>query len=194
MNDSAPHSRRDTHVCPHQGAFMLDNWIRKIIQNPDRILGKYIRKGDTVLDIGCGPGFFATEMAKMVGKTGKVFAVDLQEEMLNKVRKKAAAKNVAAVMAYHRCSGNRIGIQLHDPADFILAYYVVHELPDAARFFEEVKHLLKQSGRCLVVEPRMHVGKSQFQKMIRTAKKLGLSVIERPNHKGGRSVLLALGR
>ena len=41
-----------------------------------------------VLDIGCGPGFFSIELAKMVGKGGKIFSVDLQEVMLQKIRNK----------------------------------------------------------------------------------------------------------
>ena len=181
-------------VCPYKMAFMLDNWIRRMLQNPDRILDGYIRKGDTVVDIGCGPGFFTTAMAITVGKAGRVVAVDLQEEMLARVRKKAAAGNLEGVIDYHRCTQESIGLHLNSGADFILAYYVVHELPDPGGFFREARTLLKENGKCLVVEPKMHVGESQFRIMIRTAEKAGFEVVDRPKRKGGLSVLFGRQR
>jgi ubiquinone/menaquinone biosynthesis C-methylase UbiE len=172
-------------------AFMLDNCIRRVIQNPFRILGEYIRSGHTAVDMGCGPGFFTTAMAEIVGKTGRVVAVDLQEEMLDHVRKKAAARNLNGVIKFHRCTEESVGLHLEKRADFFLAYYVVHELPDPARFFREARQLLNEKGKCLVVEPRLHVGKFQFKEMIRTAEQSGFRAVDRPKRKGGRSVLLA---
>jgi ubiquinone/menaquinone biosynthesis C-methylase UbiE len=58
------------------------------LQNPRKILGPYIKEGMTVLDVGCGPGFFSIELAQMVGKSGRVIASDLQEGMLRKLREK----------------------------------------------------------------------------------------------------------
>ena len=76
-------------VCSHDHSFFLDNFIRRLIQNPRKIVGEYIHNGDTVVDLGCGPGYFSIDMAKMVGESGHVIAVDLQPEMLEKVKKKA---------------------------------------------------------------------------------------------------------
>lgn len=73
-------------VCPVGLAGTLDNSIRKWLQNPQKILSPYIKEGMTVLDLGCGPGFFSVPMAKMVGKSGRVIACDLQEGMLRKVK------------------------------------------------------------------------------------------------------------
>ena len=141
---------------------------------------------------GCGPGFFTTAMARMVGQKGRVIAVDLQEEMLNKVRKKAALQKLSAAIEYHRCKKEGIGLAPDSRVDFILAYYMVHEIPDKAGFFKEAGTLLKNSGKLLVVEPRLHVGKSQFEKMVLTAEEEGFTVAARPKRKGGRSVLLTL--
>ncbi len=47
-----------TDVCSYRRAWALDIWIRKYIQNPYKIVGNYIKKGHTVLDLGCGTGFF----------------------------------------------------------------------------------------------------------------------------------------
>jgi ubiquinone/menaquinone biosynthesis C-methylase UbiE len=69
-------------VCPVERAGSLDSKIRRWLQNPQKILVPYVREEMTVLDIGCGPGLFSVEMARMVGKSGRVIAVDLQEGML----------------------------------------------------------------------------------------------------------------
>ncbi len=44
-------------ICPWQQAWFLDNWVRRAIHNPDRIIGKYIEKGQTFLDLGYGQAF-----------------------------------------------------------------------------------------------------------------------------------------
>ncbi len=75
-------------VCSHSHSIFLDNFFRRLFQHPKRIIGEYIKEGDTAIDLGCGPGFFSIDMAKMVGSTGKIIAVDLQKEMLEKVKEK----------------------------------------------------------------------------------------------------------
>jgi len=177
------------HVCPHQIAFFLDNRIRRLFQSPKRILGEYIRENDTVIDVGCGPGFFTIDMAKMVGRGGKVIAVDLQSKMLSRVRKKAARHSVSNRMKYYQCGERRIGLK--EQADFILAYYMIHETPDPMGFLDEARTLLKKDGQLLAVEPKMHVSRTEFETMIEDAEKVGLKAVAFPKNKGGRSVLFA---
>ncbi len=68
-----------SHICSWKIANALDNPIRRLIHNPQKILGGYIKPGQTVLDLGCGPGVFSIAMEEMVGKSVKVIAVDVQE-------------------------------------------------------------------------------------------------------------------
>ena len=82
------------HVCPVEMARSLDNIFRIWFQNPRKILAPFIREGMTVLDIGCGPGFFSTEIAEMVGPSGRVIACDLQKEMLEIVARRITSYNV----------------------------------------------------------------------------------------------------
>jgi ubiquinone/menaquinone biosynthesis C-methylase UbiE len=178
------------HVCPHQGAFFLDNWIRRLIQSPRRILAPYVRAGDTVIDLGCGPGFFTLEMARLVGSAGQVVAADLQPGMLAHVRRKAEKKGVSDRILLHQCAAERVGLDL--VADFILAYYMVHETPSPAAFLAEVKGLLKQEGRLLIVEPKFHVSQAAFAAQIDAAAAQGFEPVDFPKRVGGRSVLLAL--
>lgn len=175
------------HVCPHQIGFILDNPFRRLIQNPKKIVGEYIRKGHMVIDMGCGPGYFTIDMAKMVGENGRVTAVDLQEHMLLKVKRKAVKHGVLDRMEFHQCESNKIG--LNRKADFILAYYMVHETPNPKRILAELKDMLKTNGKLLIVEPKMHVSKNLFDTMLSEAEDVDLSVMDLPKGKGGRSVL-----
>ena len=175
------------HVCPHQISFFLDNWIRRLIQNPKRIVGPYLQEGDTVIDMGCGPGYFTIDMAKMVGPEGRVIAVDIQAKMLQQVRKKAQKHGVAHRIDYHTAGMDNIG--LGKKADFILAFYMIHEVPDMTHTLEELKALLNNNGKILAVEPKMHVSKAGFKTMLDAAEEIGLKAIDFPKRKGGRSVV-----
>ena len=181
---------KNNHVCPHQYSFMLDNFIRRLFQNPRKILREYVKEGDLVLDMGCGPGFFTIDMAKMVGAEGKVIAVDLQEKMLRYVEKKARKHKVLDRIEFHRCEANCIGVK--EKVDFVLAFYMVHETPDMHKFFLELKDILKVDGKVLVVEPKFHVTKEDFRDTLNIAENLGFQAVDFPKKKGGRSVLLCL--
>ena len=175
------------HVCPHNISFVLDNWFRRLIQSPKQIVGEYIQKGDTVIDMGCGPGFFSIDMARMVGEQGRVIAVDLQEHMLLKVRKKAGKHRYLGRMEFHQSKSNAIGLNVQ--ADFILAFYMIHETPDPGAFIAETATLLKTTGKLLVVEPKFHVSRKMFETLVKVAENAGLKAITFPKGKGGRSVL-----
>jgi ubiquinone/menaquinone biosynthesis C-methylase UbiE len=145
-----------------------------------------------VIDLGCGPGFFSIEMAKIVGSEGRVFAVDLQKQMLKKLEQKAAKENLNKQIALHNCSQKKIGLKNDIKADFILAFYMVHETPDHKIFLTEVKTMLKKEGRFLIVEPRFHVNKQHFQEITQDITDIGFKIIDTPAKKGGRSLLLAI--
>jgi ubiquinone/menaquinone biosynthesis C-methylase UbiE len=179
-------------VCSHDHSFFLDNFIRRLIQNPRKIVGEYIKDGDTVVDLGCGPGYFSMDMAKMVGESGHVIAVDLQPEMLEKVGKKAKKFNLSKRIMLHHCSQDKIGLSQDVKADFVLAFYMVHETPNPVKFLEEVKSLLKEGGKCLIVEPRFHVSKKQFQQVVQEAENIGFKILDPPLKKGGRSLLVSV--
>lgn len=177
------------HVCSHKFAFFLDNWIRRWIQKPRKLLGEYISPGDTVMDVGCGPGFFTIDMAKLAGPSGRVIAADIQAPMLDRVRRKAARHGVVERISYHLCDANGIGLTAS--VDFILAYYMVHETPSAQSFLREAATLLNPQGQLLVVEPKFHVSAKGFQDMVGDGQKVGLRVVDYPQRKGGWSVVFA---
>lgn len=179
-----------SHLCSWKIAFALDNPIRRIIHNPQKILGGYIEPGQTVLDLGCGPGTFSLAMAKMVGESGRVIAVDVQEEMLQIVREKAARQGLESIIVTHKSGPDGIG--LSEKVDFALAFYMVHEVPDAEAFLKEVVSVLKPKGKLLIVEPKMHVSAAAFEKTIEVARLAGLKTISEPKIRFSRSKLLSL--
>jgi len=159
------------HVCPPWMSFTLTNVFRRISQDPDRILGGFIRPGDVVLDIGCGPGFFTVPMARMVGATGSVVAVDIHSGMLERTRKRAVRAGVSGRIRLHLAEKDRLGLDVR--ADFALVFWMAHEVPDPGRLFAEIRDALKPEGRLLLVEPRMHVTEDAFAGLVGAAEGAG---------------------
>ena len=180
-----------SRICSWKIAFALDNPIRRLIHNPRKILGGYIEPGQTVLDIGCGPGTFSIAMAKMVGESGKVIAVDVQEEMLQILREKAAQQGLESRIVTQKSDPDRIGIS--EKVDLALAFYMVHEVPNAVAFLEEIVSILKPNGKLLVVEPKIHVSAAAFERTIEVARQAGLSPISEPKISFSRGKLFQLG-
>lgn len=176
-------------MCPVELAGSLDNRFRAFFQNPRRILLPYFREGMSVLDAGCGPGFFSVEMARLVGSYGRVYACDLQEGMLSRVRDKVEGTALASRIVLHKCSSVSIG--LTERVDFALAFYMLHELPDQRAFFLEVLSLLRPGGRLLVVEPPFHVSKASFSASIGLALDAGFSSLECPGVAFSRTALFS---
>ena len=180
-----------SRICPWWLAPTLDNPIRRLVHNPEKILGRLIEEGDTVLDLGCGSGTFTIAMAKMVGEDGRVIAVDLQDRMLDLLRNKAAKEGLSSRITTHQSKPDRIGVC--DEVDFALAFYMVHEVADQGRFFEEVASLLKEDACLLISEPKFHVSESSFRRMKEAAEGAGLAPTDEPKIRFSRSLLFRRG-
>lgn len=180
-----------TDICPYQIAWTLDNWIRRLIQNPYKIVGEYVKESQTVLNLGCGPVFFSLAMAKMVGEKGKVISVDIQEEMLRILKSKSERVGLKSRIIFHKAEPEKLGIP--EMVDFALAFYMVHEVPDKRSFLSEVASHLKPDGGFLIVEPKFHVSKSEFENTLGVARSVGLAQISEPKISFSRAVLLKPG-
>jgi SAM-dependent methyltransferase len=130
-------------VCPVERAGGLDTRLRALVQNPYAIAAPFINPGATVLDYGCGPGFFTVPMAHLVGESGRVLAVDLQQGMLDMVRYKIQGTLLDGRVSFHLVQGDGAGID--GPVDFVLLFYMVHEIEDKAAFFRRIVTLLAPS-------------------------------------------------
>jgi len=178
------------YVCPAEFAGSLDNSLRRWLHNPQKILSALIRQGMSVLDLGCGPGVFTLEIAKLVGESGKVVAADLQDEMLKIVENKIAGTPFEQRVMLHKCQEKSIG--LAEKMDFIMAFWMVHEVPDHERLFEELRSILKPGGTLYIIEPKFHVSSSAFQRMYDQIVRTGFKSIGRPKVFLSRAILLSI--
>jgi ubiquinone/menaquinone biosynthesis C-methylase UbiE len=145
----------------------------------------------TVLDIGCGPGFFSIDLAHMVGRSGRVIASDLQEGMLQKLRDKIQGTELEERITLHQCKEDKVGVSVN--VDFVLAFYMVHEVPNPKEFFREITSILKWDGQVLIVEPPFRVSKMAFEETIRKARDAGLKPVEGPKMFLSKAVILKKG-
>lgn len=176
------------HVCPWWFAYTFDNGLRRLFHRPEEMFAAYLEPGMTALDIGCGMGYFSIGMARMLGEEGRVISVDLQQEMLDAVRRRAGRAGVGTRIHTHRCAPNALNIEAQ--ADFALAFWMVHEVPDSDRLLSEIRASLKPGGRFMIAEPRFHVKQQDFLKTLAQAGRAGFEIDDRPRIRLSRAALL----
>jgi 2-polyprenyl-3-methyl-5-hydroxy-6-metoxy-1,4-benzoquinol methylase len=179
-------------VCPWWLCFTFDNPLRKLLHNPKAILRPYVHPGDRVIDIGPGMGYFTIPLARLVGPKGHVIAIDVQEKMLSALRSRAKKNGVSERIEAQLASQNSLG--KHEPVDFILAFWMAHEVPDQSSFFREIRESLKPNGSLLLAEPIVHVPRKYFLHTLQAAIETGLVVKESPNIRLSHSALLGFGK
>ena len=167
------------------------NPLRRFAQHPRKILGSHIQPGMVVLDVGCGMGYFSLDMARLAGSEGRVVCVDLQPKMIRGLVRRATKAGVIDRIDPRVCDRNGLGIEdLNGKVDFALAFALVHELPDAERFFRQIHAALRPAGICLLAEPKGHVPKTRFEATIAAAQRAGLEPGDRPEIGRSHAVLL----
>jgi ubiquinone/menaquinone biosynthesis C-methylase UbiE len=179
--------QKDPTVCSAKLSGILDTKIRKLVQDPKKILKPYIKKDMVVLDIGCGPGFFTIEISKLLNGTGKVIGADLQEEMLLKLKEKVKKLKLNNI-ELHKTEKN--SINLKEKVDFILVFYMLHEVPSQKNFINELRGILKDNGKILISEPKFEVKKVNFEKSIQIIENSGFTIVAHPDISISRSILI----
>ena len=181
----------NSRVCPWWLCRSFDNPLRRLFHDPERLLAPYVNPGMTAVDIGCGMGYFTLGLARLVVPEGRVIAVDLQERMLAGVKKRALRAGLSDRIVLHHAGKETLGIA--EPADFALAFWMAHEVPDKPRFFSEIDAFLKPGGCLLVVEPKFHVARKSFAKTLAVCREAGFRVIGEPAIALSRAYLLEKG-
>ncbi|MFH1130531.1 MAG: class I SAM-dependent methyltransferase [Pseudomonadota bacterium] len=180
--------KKKKHVCSWQHVHLFDNFLRPLFHNPQKLFGRYVMPGMTVLDVGCGRGFASLGLAHLVGENGKVIAADLQPEMLEMVLARAKKARLSKQISTHRCDSDRIGAK--GEFDFILAFWMIHEVPDTDEFLKEVFGLLKSGGVFFAVEPKGHVSNADFEQMIKRSQEIGFSIQAKPSIRFSKAVVM----
>jgi ubiquinone/menaquinone biosynthesis C-methylase UbiE len=169
------------HVCPYWAGYFLANRLRKLLQNPHKILAPYVKPGMTVLDVGSAMGFFSLPLAEMVGSGGKVVCVDVQPKMLQVLRRRAAEAGLAERIETHVSSEDSIGLQGRDGSfDFALAFTMMHEVGNQVNFLREIYQMLKLGAALLLTEPIKHVSRAEFDRTVSLARQEGFVITDHP--------------
>jgi ubiquinone/menaquinone biosynthesis C-methylase UbiE len=136
-----------------------DEWI-KLLDSParvaqlkvDEVIAKLaLKPGDVVADLGAGSGVFSLPLAQAVGATGKVYAVDVDQGLVDHIGRKAKAQNVTNVYPVLGKFG--------DPAlpatdvDVAFLHDVLHHIEDRPGYLKQAARYLKPAGRIAFVEP-----------------------------------------
>jgi len=178
-------------VCPWQHASLLTIFFRKLLQNPERILAPHLKDGMTAADIGCGIGYFSIPMKDLVGDKGTVIAVDLQPQMLDGLKHRAAESGTPDIVL-HQCSTDSLELDKWEgKVDFALVFWMLHEVPDKQRFIREAHSVLSENGALLFAEPKGHVSEKEFAKSLEMMTSTGFKTTETPKITLSRAALLA---
>ena len=178
-------------VCPPWKGYFLLNPIRKLLENPDKLLGPFVSEGMTVLEPGSGMGYFTLSMARMVGPKGRVVAVEVQPRMLAVLERRAQKTGLLERIEFRQAKAESLGVQdLAGKVDFAAALHVVHETVDQPSFFAELWESLKPERKLLFVEPRGHVSQDEFEQSLAIAKHVGFGQDTISRKISGRSAVL----
>jgi SAM-dependent methyltransferase len=178
-------------VCPWWLGYVLACPLRRFAHDPDKILSQYVSEGMTVLEPGPGMGFFTLALARLVGSSGRVIALDVQPKMISALKGRLAKAGLLERVDVRLVSSDSMRVSdLDGNADFILAFAVVHELPSAQRFFLECARAAKPGATLLLAEPAGHVTTAEFEAELEAAASAGFLDADAPSIRRSHTALL----
>lgn len=151
-------------------ALLMDNPLRRWGQKPKSLLERMgLESGMRVLEVGCGPGFFAIPASELLGGEGMVYALDPNAGMVQILREKArrrGLRNIETIVA----SAEETGLD-DDSIDFIYMVDTLHHIEQKERAFKELHRVLTPGGYVVIADT--HMGATEIVDM---ASKQGFSL------------------
>ena len=158
--------------------FANDNFLRHLLFPPKKLLTKYISEGQTVADIGSGPGYFTIPMAQIVGNEGKVYAADFDRKSIETLNRKAEKQGYSNVIEARATSASDLTFIPDSSVDFVLANGLLCCMSDHYGAVSEIQRILKKKtqGRAYLSvtkrflrksDPRT-VGKEEWNQLLST--------------------------
>lgn len=127
------------------GGFSLDESVRRTWYNPEAILkGTGLQQGVVFMDVGCGDGFFSILAAKMVGATGKVYAVDTDASAIEKLKHKSTERGLTNIIATVGKAEETLFCT--KCADVVFFSMVLHDFDEPEKVLLNAKQMLKPNG------------------------------------------------
>ncbi|MFX1313193.1 MAG: class I SAM-dependent methyltransferase [Promethearchaeota archaeon] len=125
--------------------FMIKHFEKRDIDYPPhlKIEKTKIKKGDIVLDYGCGPGSYTIAAAEVVGPTGKIYAADIHPLAIKEVKKRAEKKNLNNIETILTDNNTKLG---NNTVDVVLLLDILYHLSDPENNLRELYRVLKENG------------------------------------------------
>jgi len=133
---------------------MLDSRWRRFQQPPDKLIKRSgVKEGMKALEIGCGSGAYTTFVARAVGENGKVYALDIEQKMLDQLKRKLEKPENRDIKNIELVNKSAYELPFEDKSlDLVYMITVLQEIPDRNRTLSEVKRVLKPGGFLAVTE------------------------------------------
>jgi ubiquinone/menaquinone biosynthesis C-methylase UbiE len=188
---AAAHGQRPQHgkLFPPENLQQLEIPDRDVWQRPDHIMDALgIAEGSVVADLGAGSGWFTIRLARRVRPTGKVYAEDIQPQMIEVIKRRVARENLQRTVEFKL--GTAEDLRLPENAlDAALIVDAYHEMDQPVQLLRSAARALKQEGRIGIVEFTKSGGgpgppmeeRVDPDRVIREAKAAGLRLIAQPN-------------
>ena len=123
------------------------NPLARPFENPQKSIEPYVRNGQVVADLGCNKGYYTFALADCVGPEGKVYAVDLREDYVEELKKKAEELGHHNIEA-HASSASDLNFIIDESVDFVLANGLLCNVPkNRPTIVKEIKRILKSTGQ-----------------------------------------------
>jgi ubiquinone/menaquinone biosynthesis C-methylase UbiE len=156
----------------------LKNWLEKDGEDFLKAIG--VKKGQVVLDFGCGEGHYSIPAAKVVGEKGRIYALDKDRQAIDQLAKLMKKNRITNIEVIKRESKTSL---MNDSVDFILCYDVVHYLKDRAPVYSELYRVLKPKGIFSLYpkhhkndSPLMELAQMKLEDIIREVEEAGFSL------------------
>lgn len=138
-------------ACPASLAWLVENPYVNAIAGPELLFQRIgLAEGMKLLDIGSGPGRLSIPASTIVGQSGEVVALDIQQRMLDKLHRKIDARGINNIQLVNAGAGD--GKVACDHFDRALLVTVLGEIPDKRKALEEIFQALKPGGILSITE------------------------------------------
>ena len=154
------HLAKHIGLLGHLGEFSFKRWLDGRALEVLAEIG--VKEGQTVLDFGCGSGTYTIPAAKLVGKNGQVYALDISNKALDKVEEKSKQEGLSNIIRIDATGEENILLK-DNTIDLVLLIDVLKDVNDRESLFKEVYRVLKPNGN-LTVFP-MHMAAEEVEKL-----------------------------
>jgi SAM-dependent methyltransferase len=157
--------------------YLLASPLRRLLQRPEEPAP--MRKREHACP-GCGmrDGILFPAARQVRRQAGKVVCVDMQRRMTKGLMRRVRKAGLSEIIDARTCRPDSLGLDdVTGTIDFVLAFAVVHDVPDKERLLVEIRNTMKKTGKLVLAEPMAHVAKGDFGLTISIAQRNGFDVI-----------------